>query len=201
MDHTSASPPCLPTSIEGGKVHQLPTDEEAGKKYRQRLEQLRSHPLFGDLQMTLALDCLQSSVPLTLLTESTNASASASKTDKKDLAFCTVSEKIIEQHVKLQSRLLALHSFFPSLLGIYQQITEQMESQRYRALAYNCYSDDIKQKINLFYDSERQQLIDRIQESVNLMTGVNGKSPSALPKLNGEFICQSFTAHSNESNP
>lgn len=186
MDRSCTTPPSI------GKGPQSPAaEEEAEKKCQQRLEQLKSHPLFGDLQMTLALDCLQSNVPFSLLTESHGSSNGGTrKLDNTDTAFCTVSDRIVEQHVKLQSHLLGLRSFMPSLLAVYQQITEQVESQRYRALTYNCYSNNVKHMINWFYDSERQLLIDRIQESVNAVTGVENKSvtavASALPKLNSE---------------
>lgn len=138
--------------------------------HRSRLEQLKSHPLFGDLQMTLALDCLQSNVPFTLMSESAvSPSKSPIKPADPTTAFCTVSDKIIEQHVKLQGVLLGVRGYFPSLLTVYQQITEQVESQRYKALTYNCYSDNVKQLINWFYDSERQLLIDRIQDTVDML--------------------------------
>ena len=136
--------------------------------HKSRLEQLKSHPLFGDLQMTLALDCLQSNVPFTLMSDNANKSPVKSPADPT-AAFCTVSDRIIEQHVKLQGMLLTVRSYFPSLLSVYQQITEQVESQRYKALTYNCYSDNVKQLINWFYDSERQLLIDRIQDTVNML--------------------------------
>lgn len=148
-----------------------------------RLEQLRNHPLFGDLQLTLVQDCLNSSVPFTLLPES-----SPQKSPTTDLAFCTVSDKIIEQHVKVQTMLMGLQAYYPSLLGVYQQITEQVESQRYRALTYNCYSDYVKQMINWFYDNERQLLIDRIQEAVSDLSAKSASVPSLsdLQKLTGK---------------
>jgi len=165
----------------------LTTASPDQKETKSKLEQLRSHPLFGDLQVTLALDCLQSNVPFTLLSEVCGAAANRQKPTTDMTAFSTVSEKIIRQHIQLQGTLLTLGSRFPSLLTVYQQITEQVESQRYRALAYNCYSDNCKQLINWFYDSERQLLIERIQESVNMLVLNEQRNSLQLSlKLNGK---------------
>lgn len=163
--------------------------------HKSRLEQLKSHPLFGDLQMTLALDCLQSNVPFSLMSD--NAAKSPTLKSPTDptaaSAFCTVSDRIIEQHVKLQGMLLAVRGYFPSLLSVYQQITEQVESQRYKALTYNCYSDNVKQLINWFYDSERQLLIDRIQDTVNMLMT---KTKTLLPdpsKIGCKYLYLDFS--------
>ena len=146
---------------------------------RTRLEQLKSHPFFGDLQVTLALDCLQSSVPHSLLPDNVNAVKL-----KPHPAFCTVSDNIMEKHMNLTKMLLGIQVYCPQLLGIYQQLVDQVESQRYKALTYNCHSENVKRLINWFYDCERRLLIEKIQESATGVMSTKAKNflpePSAL---------------------
>lgn len=149
-------------------------EENKDSDHRSRLEQLKSHPFFGDLQVTLALDCLQSKVPYTLLSDSTDSTK-----PKAHPAFCTVSDSIMEQHLDLQKTLMGVQMYFPTLLTIYHQLADQVESQRYKALTYNCHSENVKRLVNWFYDCERRLLIERIQDSVRMMTD---KTTSLLPE-------------------
>ncbi|XP_067937810.1 uncharacterized protein [Watersipora subatra] len=146
---------------------------------RSRLEQLKSHPFFGDLQVTLALDCLNSTVPYSLLSESNHSSSKP----KQHPSFCTVSDSVMEQHVNLQKTLVGVQMYFPSVLGMYHQLVDEVESQRYKALTYNCHSENVKRLINWFYDCERRTLMEKIQESIGAMNKATDLLPVA-PTLN-----------------
>lgn len=176
-------------AMSSAAAHMLSSSpKQTDLKILNRLEQLRSHPLFGDLQMTLAMDCLQSTVPHSLLPENRRSSEDKPAGVKIDSGFSTVSEGIVEQHMRLQTMLMNVRSCFPSLLSVYQQVTDQLESQRYRALAYNCYNDNVKQLINWFYDNERQLLMNRIKETLGTMTGTNSElNCLPTPKLNCKY--------------
>lgn len=144
--------------------------------HRARLAQLKSHPLFADLQLTLALDCLQSKLPHSLLSDSYKTPKSPLTSDP---GFCTVSDKIMEQHLNIQKTLLGVRIYFPGILASYHQMADQVECQRYKALAYNCHSDNVKHLINWFYDCERQLLIDKMQEMVSTLVN---KPQTVIPK-------------------
>lgn len=154
-------------------------DETIDSDHRSRLEQLKSHPFFGDLQVTLALDCLQSTVPYSLLTQSDDATKA-----KPHPAFCTVSDNIVEQHVNMQKTLGSLQMYFPSLIGHYHQMSDQIESQRYKALTYNCHSENVKRLINWFYDCERRLLIEKMQDSVSMLMDKTKSLISQPPSIN-----------------
>lgn len=137
------------------------------KQQKERLEQLKSYPLFGDLQVTLALDYLQSNnkIPFGLMSEACSPEMAAMS--RSDPSFCTVNKTIVEEHTKIKLTLMNIRTFHPNILTMYLERTDLVEAERFKALTYNSTSDSVKQFINWFYDGERRRLILSTQDLVN----------------------------------
>jgi len=161
-------------------------DSESNSDHRKRLEQLKSHPLFNDLQVTLALDCVRSNVPYSLLTETSSTSSSPRSLDS---SFTTVSDGLAKEHAVLQMMLIQLQSYFPALLTTYYQYTDQIEVQRYKALAFNSHGADASQLINWHYNRERETLINQMKVTLDtLMKKTKLLTPDAAMKPGGKFV-------------
>lgn len=118
---------------------------------------LANNPFFSDLQAVLANDIKFNSLPESLLYTMTTQPQ----------------PDVFQREQQLQSRFSKLEANFPrditQLSSFYRYQAALVETERFRTLHEDCYSADYKKSLNLHYDTQLHQIMDRVERSVTLL--------------------------------
>lgn len=118
-----------------------------------------NNPFFNDLQAVLASDCISSkeSLPQSLF----------------DALTTEPNSNVFSREQSIQDRFNKLSCFFPEdvqkLSEFYHQQASDVETERFCALQQKKMTKDAKYAMNLHYDNQLHQIMDRVEQSLLLL--------------------------------
>lgn len=130
---------------------------------------LAKMPYFGDLQNLLLNECREDMLPQSLL-----------------LTMTTQPQPDVFMREKnLHNRFTNLEMRYPQdvkqLSGFYRYQAALVETDRFRSLHMQTYAPEYRRDLNLYYDSQLHQIMDRVEQSLTLLE--NSHKDSAAQRI------------------
>eukprot|EP00105_Crassostrea_gigas_P006730 XP_011420773.1 PREDICTED: pre-B-cell leukemia transcription factor 1 [Crassostrea gigas] len=137
------------------------------------LAKLSTHPMFEDLQATLASDCLQASVPYALCSDQSLPNCDSQPTPEHSYAVVqetTLQQQFLELSSKSNSKVQELKTFYNTQLATIE--TQRLDAvAKLKAHPIDTPSHYLKEmtSIHAYHDKQRAHLTNRVYSSLQLL--------------------------------